>query len=344
MYYSIYLHKVALSGIIRWIEKTDKPEGTPFTDLIRLTGNRIFPILYYQLKGLPMLIFRFRHDAPFTPSDNNGGDNEYTVLQYFTCPCDTKEPLGQSSDKPEDTFYSETDYHAGEPNFLFHDDTLSGSKDYFTLDSEYQYFDIFRPLTAVLKFLRYSDLKVIETEPIAKAKEKVNIKTKDLASILTLICNTDVQELLYQKFFKESSKLSKLEEESQSDPEERIFDYICGMYRRMDNAVKNGVLMHSDFSLLSVFENTFSKSHFIGFTRCDEIDDMINVRVPNHKYRLYKVMEPDFSYSEITEDELKRLEQKLEDSKKASKPGIPDDEREYLDALASAHDDPEAEA
>ena len=338
IYYSIYLHKVALSEIKRWADLTERPEsrrGTPFEDLVRLTGSRIFPILYYRIKGLPMIIFQFKHNKPRASSEKNGGKNEYTVFQYFTCPCDSISSLAKNPKGKEKGQKLSVDgfYFPGMPYFLFHHDMMSGSQEYFIFNSKYQYFDIFRPLTAILKYSKYNDVEAMSGS-----------EAKILDAVLTLVCNTELQELLYQKFFKDTFKLSKPKEDHYSPPEERVYDYILGMYRMMDNVIKDGTIMSIGSSLYSAMFDSFDPSQFIGFTRCDGKNGMIDIYVPSDKYRIYDIMTPDFSLPEIKKDQIELIEFDLESGKKVPKPEIPMESLEHLQDVDSSQANSETES
>lgn len=242
LYFSTYFRKLALNGIADYILGS---KNNPLGDFVQLTGGRIFPLEYYQIRKLPSVIFKIDKNTVNSINDLLNKDNDSTAvkaLNLFTA------TAGLST---QSVFVDSSNPNIVQPrtemeNFtvLFYKNLTD--KDNQKLEEGYLYFDYFKPIIALL-----TEKNIID-QFLGKA---ANCSPEILDSILNIICNVDIQELLYQKFFKKEEIASSTDLEE----DKKCYDLTTGMYKKLDKIIKGYIFCDSSVEKIFV-EKLFNNS------------------------------------------------------------------------------------
>lgn len=194
MYYTILLHITALKSILSYLEKSDR---WPFSAFYDLLGGRIFPMHYYLNNRLPFYLLSIEADKLFKPN------SPYAPLLRFLRPCFT-DASGVIRVVYSDGLNGYT--YGGSYTVDFR---LSGWRDYAL--AENQLFDFMAPLVTLFE----RDAFELHLTKMTSADA--------FSDLLHLVCNLDLQEVIYKGFFCErytvvSDELSNLVKMIKHDP------------------------------------------------------------------------------------------------------------------------------
>lgn len=226
MYYTIYFHKITLNGIKSWFsqDRSQKTNTALFGDLLALTGYRLFPLEYYRAKRLPELIFHCE-------GESLNEEIQKTVFKHYLCDA-----------KDKDSGYVK----------VFNRACLTDipAEHTFRLTSEFQYFDYFRPIITLLGIEDFHDKVFVKNE----------LPLSVVGSCLRMICNLDIQALLYQRYF----SIPGVSVKSSDDKRTGIvpYDMICGIYDEVDKAIAEGSIVNRVCSIKAFVENEDGKQMF----------------------------------------------------------------------------------
>ena len=237
MYYTILLHITALKSILSYLEKSDR---WPFRAFYDLLGGRIFPMHYYLNNRLPFYLFSIEADKLFKTN------SPYAPLLRFLRPCFT-DASGVIRVVYSDGLNGYT--YGGSYTVDFR---LSGWRDYAL--AENQLFDFMAPLVTLFEWDEFETYLTKMTRADA------------FSSLLHLVCNLDLQEVIYKGFFCErytvvSDDLSNLFKMIKHDPPDsaqriNIGILLYGPYTHFDMLLSEAVCLKIDkFSLGSLLSN-----------------------------------------------------------------------------------------
>ena len=167
MYYTIHIHITLLQKIIdsiqEWKEDDDSYHSIISDDVLNIYGGRIFPMHYYMRAKLPFYIF-------YIPDFSDKTKEFHYVIRNFTYDCEETNKSKIVAVSPENNSsrsYS-IDFNSG-----------------YIARSGYRFFDYMNPI-----------LSCFITEFGRKKTSEA------FYSILNMLCNLDLQECIYRKFFK----------------------------------------------------------------------------------------------------------------------------------------------
>ena len=232
IYYSIYIHIAALQGILVWLEDN----MAPFDDLFYMLGGRIFPMHYYVKKRLPFYIFNINIEEILPKMTFESYESYLSYLSTnvkFMYQCD--EQLGGVVIKEwsqEDIYFtSKGDYPTPRARYsvYFRADANLGK-------SEHQFFDFLKPIVMLLKSYRFNLKKSYhkQDKPIEEFSETPN----GTYSALNLICNLDLQEIIYKKVFKRQPF------QWESPLKINLNKVVVKIYDEFDTEINNGIVMN----------------------------------------------------------------------------------------------------
>ena len=249
MYYTIYLHKLALNGIKRWIsDKESMEEASPFKDLCELLGFRIFPFTYYKKKGINKNIFSFFNKSALNTRE------QYRVFRHFLCGCKIQKPKRRRSAFSE----KYVTY-----NYYFNSNVVTMDFDgKYSFTAPQQYFDYFRPLVSVLYEKDFFSQFI---------SPQSNLPVSIPGSMLNIVLNIDLQNLIYERFFKERRGSYFTFQDRETIADEKMkeiisFDIVEGIYRDLDTIINDNLTLKINVSF-NAFKDIFDPSGFICFTR-----------------------------------------------------------------------------
>lgn len=235
MYYSIYLRQTALNDLRSWVGSPQDDHAGPFRELIGLTGERIFPLMYYQKKHIPIILFHFLQ-ADF----DKGDEKAFDALYHFTCRCSRMPRKRMLHDFSLKNFLIE-----------FHQPSFCMEKGNIRIDSDYQYFDFCRPFTSILKADDFVGQYLFSSD-----KNYPNYSLDIPESILNLLCNIDLQELLFYKYFRKAPLENEENAVGESSKYELIKSEILpdfyNMYRSFDSSINAESTISLSSSLQSI--------------------------------------------------------------------------------------------
>ena len=237
MYYTILLHITALKSILSYLEKSDR---WPFRAFYDLLGGRIFPMHYYLNHRLPFYLLSIEADKLFKTN------SPYAPLLRFLRPCFT-----------DASGVIRVVYSDGLNGYIYGgsytvDFRLSGWRDYAL--AENQLFDFMAPLVTLFEWDEFETYLTKMTRADA------------FSGLLHLVCNLDLQEVIYKGFFCErytvvSDVLSNLVRMIKHDPPDsaqhiNIGILLYDLYSRFDMLLSEAVCLKTDkFSFGSLLSN-----------------------------------------------------------------------------------------
>ena len=234
MYYTICLHIHALQSIINILESSDDNPQICFNSLYRLLGGRIFPMQYYNQKKLPFYLLDIDCDNLFIKYDKvktvHKGISKR--IRRFIYPC-IPDGNGIIAAIPERSYYKKNHGSVRCTAFFFRRDKQAHGEEVH----EYQLFDFMAPIVNLLYYPPNNNIPV-DILPDA-GEEQGDIlpdagEKQGLYSALHLICNLDVQEIVYQEFFCSPYTPS-------IRPTGNLFSIVNGIYKALDNIIDNKI-------------------------------------------------------------------------------------------------------
>lgn len=237
MYYTILLHITALKFILSYLEKSDR---CPFSAFYDLLGGRIFPMHYYLNNRLPFYLFSIEADKLFQPNSS------YAPLLRFLRPCFT-----DASGVIRAVYSDGLNGYTYGGNYTV-DFRLSRWDDYALVEK--QLFDFMAPLVSLFEWNEFETYLTTMTSADA------------FSGLLHLVCNLDLQEVIYKGFFCDryavvSDELSNLFKMNKHDPPDSAHQIKIGfmmhdLYTYFDMLLSEAVCLKIDeFSLRSLLSN-----------------------------------------------------------------------------------------
>lgn len=208
MYYTLYLHQIMLVGLKNWLSEPIKENRkSPFCDLVTFLGYRIFPQIYYD---------RVKSFEKFAPIDS---DN-------------LKDQLSEAERKIVDLFlYRTKKVNTGDKYTRRYYGSVVKGKD-SEYDSNSFCFDPLKPIMSIL----ISRGCIVEDNLVELTVD-----------FLRIVCNTDVQDMLYHSYFKSSENIPPI---SQGETDENpLMDIVQGAFRQIDVAINNNLLMNQNSNI-----------------------------------------------------------------------------------------------
>ncbi len=228
MYYTIHLHMTALFGILDLLEPSRRieyseqsDEFTPLNKLFDVLGGRIFPMHYYMKKRLPFYISGIK-------KKNLKGFYSGTVdiLRRFTYKCEiSKIKTGISAASLYDVY-----------NFLNFDNLQNYCVNFRECPinektnevSSYMFFDFVAPITALFRTENINGMWTSLHFPY--------IDSEAFYSVFNLICNIDLQEIIYRNYFKEPYT-------TRNRPTGNLLEIANGIYAIFDTIIENNIIV-----------------------------------------------------------------------------------------------------
>ncbi len=218
IYYTIYLHQVALVGLKNWLNIPDekvKKKETPFKELVDIIGYRIFPENYYRKVASFWSFNRKENDeGRFKREEEYVANFSKAVTEHFIHWAYEEKNNGKTKIY---NLYNK-DFESL-PNFP------DGAKKFVC-------FDPFRPIVSVLGITEFYE-KFLDSDPRYRGL---------IADFLRIICNVDIQEMLYHQYFKSTGH-------TKTNPEDFVknaYDFISGVYAQVDGAINGSLLMSQE--------------------------------------------------------------------------------------------------
>ena len=289
MYYTIYTHIIASQGI--WDCLGENPRDySPFKTLFGILGGRIFPMHYYAAKKLPLYVLEWKTPQIFEKGEYEG---LFFFMSKATRPSQTNTyyrseiPLmifGENSQNQETPYYKHNSGFHYKCNVDFREGVLEKTEDpgKIKLSTKYVFFDFFQPIMNLLKH---------NYENIYYNKQYLGV----LYSVLALVCNLDLQDIIYKKYFKipyTDENLPK-KDENQS-PGQNLRDmFIEPVYKKIcDNEIKKGIIFDIEFDLYKMFDKEliYNLASFPYIQKI--IDHGINTDIINSDKDFYAVYLP----------------------------------------------------
>ena len=294
MYYTIYTHIIASQGI--WDCLGENPRDySPFKTLFGILGGRIFPMHYYAEKKLPLYVLECE-----TPQILEKG--EYEGFFFFMSKAArlsntdsyyrSEIPLMILGKKSQNQGPPHYNYNSGflyKCNVDFREGVLKGAENIGTkvLSTKYVFFDFFQPIMNLLKHYHLENFNKKDTEA-KEAKEA-------LYSVLALVCNLDLQDIIYKKYFKipyTDENLPK-KDENQSPGQNLLDMFIEPVYQKIcDEEIKKGIIFDIEFDLYKMFDKEliYNLASFPYIQKI--IDNGINTDIINSEKGFYAVYLP----------------------------------------------------
>ena len=243
MYYTIYLHKIVLRSIESWLRKSksEMENASPFRDLTDAMCGNFFPLFYREKKNLPYQLFRFTSGTQVISPEQS------RLFKHFMC--EGKEHPSMRS--------SQTEMDSSRKYVVdFQSEIIKEDGDGYRLHTEYQCFDCFKPFLTLLESSDFvSNFKMGVDNP-------TYYSLKVPCSLINLICNLDLMDLLYRRYF--SKTADKVRSFSNGKD---CYDHTEQVYKDMDKVLEQvlpeGVEMRLQF-ILNTPDNAkgFSLSDF----------------------------------------------------------------------------------
>lgn len=213
IYYTLYLHQVALVGLKNWLNDTSMMKSeTPFRELVDIIGYRIFPEKYYG---------RVESFKSFNKKDN--GDERFKRVKEYTENFSTDVINHFLHWAYEVKIEDETKIFS-----LYNKDPRS-SPNSPEEANEFVCFDPFRPIVSLLGA---GDIYTKFLDP------EIGLYSL-IADFLRIICNVDIQEMLYHKYFKSTTHTDT----NPMDFIDNACDFVPGVYTQVDDAINQALLM-----------------------------------------------------------------------------------------------------
>lgn len=240
MYYTIYLHMIAYSGIKQWINDSDNIDNsTPFKELVETIGYRLFPEEFYnrnkKIDGFNVDLNQFNREGSIE-------NNLYRVLLHFLYKNEDKKPSYASNVVSEKNTESKVEY------------MLSANKGAF---------DYLRPLVSMLGQNNF-------------AAAYFSDRNRSISSyyipgyLVELLCNVDVQLLISGELFKPVDK---------SIPNDREYsrissgDKISGIYSEIDKIVNDNIIVNAHIHTADILKK--DKFDYESFNKLKDADGKI---------------------------------------------------------------------
>ena len=221
LYYSIYFHITLFNGLRDWLRGGNTSGITPFKNIVQLINYRLFPEAFYITKGINSL------EIDLSQFEQGGGidNNLYRILLHFVC--------SQKNEKA--VYYSKA--------------VEKVTDNSYRASSEYGVFDCLRPIASVL------GEDDVPSTFFAYDKERGQILP---AHLLIILCNTDVQDLLYRKYFVYPKIFKNLADEIRKNPQckfprSQTSDVLSGIYKDIDDTVNKNIVMNEEIHCADIF-------------------------------------------------------------------------------------------
>ncbi|MBQ1659823.1 MAG: hypothetical protein II059_08290 [Clostridia bacterium] len=298
MYYTIYTHIIASQGI--WDCLGENPRDySPFKTLFDILGGRIFPMHYYAAKKLPLYVLEWKTPQIFEKGEYEGlfffmskaarhsMTNTYYRSEIPLMVYRSGIPLMVFEKKSQNQGPPHYNYNSGFPytcNVDFREGVLKETENTgkIILSTKYAFFDFFQP---IMNLLKHDYSYVYNNEKFREA----------LYSVLALVCNLDLQDIIYKKYFKipyTDENLPK-KDENQS-PGQNLRDmFIEPIYKKIcETEIKEGIIFDIEFDLYKMFDKELIYN-LANFTYIQKIiDNGINTDIINSDKDFYAVYMP----------------------------------------------------
>lgn len=222
MYYTIHIHITLLQEIIdliqEWKEDDDSSHHFITDDFLNIFGGRIFPMHYYMRAKLPFYIF-------YIPDFFDTKDELRRMTINFTYACEETNKSKIVSVSPENN--SSRSYSID-------------FNSWYIARSGYRFFDYMNPILSVF----YNKIWPEET-------------SEAFYSILNMLCNLDLQECIYKKFFK-STYVRDVICFLKSNP----FSTAKNIYNIFDGIINSSSIIKIQSNLENLIPDTYGNNNY----------------------------------------------------------------------------------
>ena len=190
-------------------------------DFLNIFGGRIFPMHYYMRAKLPFYIF-------YIPDFFDKTKEFHYVIRNFTYDCEETNKSKIVAVSPENNSYRSysIDFNIG-----------------YIARSGYRFFDYMNPILSVF----YKGIRPEET-------------SEAFYSILNILCNLDLQECIYKKFFKSTyvRNMSIFIYSLKSNP----FNTAKKIYGRFDGIINSSSIIKIQSNLKNLIPDTYGNNNY----------------------------------------------------------------------------------